>query len=323
MDIIVAENLKKLREKHNLTQEALALEWGVPELAIYKWEAGRLPVEYKMLQRIADFYDVTVETFFVDDSAEKHKPSANDKVSFNCRICGGDLVYDYASTSCRCANCGNKWAIAELYPKYSHAIATINKAGRILSSKAVLASADEAKLLYKQAINECSRIEDAISSDLIKICDDGVAEAEKLETYCRGKYFFDNRSYKSALKELEKVRGYRDADVMIRRCKGEKYPLVEWGITEAQALQICYDRGFDFGGLYEIYNRASCWCCPFQRIGELRKLRRHHPELWQKLRDLDRRAREQFGPGPLGQFKKDWSLERLEERFAKEELKET
>jgi hypothetical protein len=49
-----------------------------------------------------------------------------------------------------------------------------------------------------------------------------VAEAEKLETYCRGKYFFDNRSYKSALKELEKVRGYRDADVMIRRCKGEK-----------------------------------------------------------------------------------------------------
>ena len=50
------------------------------------------------------------------------------------------------------------------------------------------------------------------------------------------------------------------------RCKDERYPLVEWGITEAQALQACYDRGFDFGGLYEIYHRASCWCCPFQRI---------------------------------------------------------
>lgn len=116
----------------------------------------------------------------------------------------------------------NKWAIAELYPKYSHVIATINKAGRILNSRTVLASADEAKLLYKQAIKECSRIEDAISSDLIKICDDGIAETEKLETYCRGKYFFDNRSYKSALKELVKVSGYRDADDMIRRCKGEK-----------------------------------------------------------------------------------------------------
>jgi len=131
-------------------------------------------------------------------------------------------------------------------------------------------------------------------------------------------------------KEVKRIKGVFDAVHYIGiaadeawRCKGEKYPLVEWGITETQALQICYDRGFDFGGLYEIYNRASCWCCPFQRIGELRKLRRHHPELWQKLRNLDRRAREQFGPGPLGQFKKDWSLERLEERFAKEELKET
>lgn len=68
------------------------------------------------------------------------------------------------------------------------------------------------------------------------------------------------------------------------RCRDEQYPLVDWGITEAQALQICYDRGFDFGGLYEIYHRASCWCCPFQRIEELRKLRRHHPELWERGR---------------------------------------
>ncbi len=106
------------------------------------------------------------------------------------------------------------------------------------------------------------------------------------------------------------------------RCKDDphnRYPLVEWGITEAQALQICYDRGFDFGGLYEIYHRASCWCCPFQRIGELKKLRQHHPELWARLRDLDDRARAQFGPGPLGQFKKNWSVARLEERFARED----
>ena len=104
-----------------------------------------------------------------------------------------------------------------------------------------------------------------------------------------------------------------------QRCKGEQYPLVDWGVTEAQALQGCYDRGFDFGGLYEIYHRASCWCCPFQRIDELRKLRKHHPELWAKLIELDRRARAQFGPGPLGQFKKNWSVDRLEERFATED----
>ena len=103
------------------------------------------------------------------------------------------------------------------------------------------------------------------------------------------------------------------------RCKDERYPLVEWGITEAQALQACYDRGFDFGGLYEIYHRASCWCCPFQRIDELRKLRKHHPELWEKLMELDRRALAQFATGPLGQFKQNWSVERLDTRFAEED----
>ena len=42
------------------------------------------------------------------------------------------------------------------------------------------------------------------------------------------------------------------------RCKDDpqmRYPLVEWGITEAQALQVCYDHGFDWCGLYEIYSK--------------------------------------------------------------------
>ena len=108
------------------------------------------------------------------------------------------------------------------------------------------------------------------------------------------------------------------------RCKADKhrrYPLVECGITEAQALQICYDRGFDWGGLYEIYDRCSCWCCPLQRIGELRKLRQHHPELWQRLLDMDRRALEQFGDTPLGHFKSGWTIEQLNQRFELEEMK--
>ena len=103
------------------------------------------------------------------------------------------------------------------------------------------------------------------------------------------------------------------------RCKDARYPLVEWSITEEQALQICYDRGYDFGGLYEIYNRCSCWCCPLARISELRQLRKHHPELWKRLLAMDSRARQQFGPGPLGQFKQNWSVMRLDERFARED----
>ena len=106
------------------------------------------------------------------------------------------------------------------------------------------------------------------------------------------------------------------------RCKNDKhkrYPLVEWGITEAHALQICYDRGFDWDGLYKIHNRCSCWCCPLQRIEELRKLRQHHPELWRRLLDMDRRAIEMYGDTPLGRFKENWTVEQLDQRFAEEE----
>lgn len=92
------------------------------------------------------------------------------------------------------------------------------------------------------------------------------------------------------------------------RIKDEIYPLVEWGITGTEALQICYDRGFDWDGLYKIYNRCSCWCCPFQRIGELKKLRRYHPELWAQLLEMDERAIGQFGHSALGRFKDHWSV---------------
>lgn len=131
-------------------------------------------------------------------------------------------------------------------------------------------------------------------------------------------------------KALNQLKGERDAVQYVgiaadeaHRCKDDKckrYPLVEWGITEAQALQICYDRGFDWDGLYKIYNRCSCWCCPLQRISELRKLRQHHPELWQRLLDMDRRAIGMFGYTPLGRFKERWSVEQLDKRFAAEEL---
>lgn len=103
------------------------------------------------------------------------------------------------------------------------------------------------------------------------------------------------------------------------RIRGECYPLAGWGITEAEALQICYSQGFDWEGLYEIYHRCSCWCCPFQRIGELRKLRQYHPQLWEKLLELDGRALAQFGHTPLGQFRPGWTAAQLEDRFAAEE----
>ena len=37
--------------------------------------------------------------------------------------------------------------------------------------------------------------------------------------------------------------------------------------------EYCYDHGFDWDGLYEIFRRVSCWCCPLQSLSELRKRR--------------------------------------------------
>lgn len=96
-----------------------------------------------------------------------------------------------------------------------------------------------------------------------------------------------------------------------RRIRNACYPLVEWGMTETDCLQYCYDRGFDWGGLYRIFKRVSCWCCPLQSLAELRKLRKHFPELWAQLEEWDRQT--------WRQFRADYSVHDLSVRFSMEE----
>lgn len=53
-----------------------------------------------------------------------------------------------------------------------------------------------------------------------------------------------------------------------RRAKyinGQRYPLLEWGVHSKEAYKYCLSHGFDWGGLYEIWARVSCSCCPFKR----------------------------------------------------------
>ena len=98
--------------------------------------------------------------------------------------------------------------------------------------------------------------------------------------------------------------------------KDKKYPLVEWGITEAQALAGCYQAGYTWDGLYEQFSRVSCWCCPLQSLKELRILREFHPELWETLRRIDDRAIAQFGRNnAYGTFRPKESVRMLEVRF--------
>ena len=145
-------------------------------------------------------------------------------ISLKCTVCGGDIVNNYLAGICVCAHCGNKWAIADViqdYKKYERILGSITKANDILTSEAKVASANEAKLLFKQAVIECAKYNDAVAADLEKLCIEGQAQADKLAIYYKGKTFFDKRSYSSAIKELSRVSGYRDADEMIASCKIE------------------------------------------------------------------------------------------------------
>jgi 3'-phosphoadenosine 5'-phosphosulfate sulfotransferase (PAPS reductase)/FAD synthetase len=101
-------------------------------------------------------------------------------------------------------------------------------------------------------------------------------------------------------------------------CAGEEkegmmrlYPLIfDWDMDEAACLQYCYDRGFDWEGLYAHFGRVSCFCCPLQRIGELRKLRYMRPELWAKMLEWDSIMPENKG------FRGYATVHDLEKRFA-------
>lgn len=69
--------------------------------------------------------------------------------------------------------------------------------------------------------------------------------------------------------------------------QGKMLPLVQFGITEASAFDICRRAGLLSPAYRCGRTRLGCWFCHNQRIAELRRLRKEHPELWEKLMELD------------------------------------
>lgn len=102
------------------------------------------------------------------------------------------------------------------------------------------------------------------------------------------------------------------------RCKQFNYPLVEWGVTEKEALAYCIERGFTWGGLYEHFGRVSCWCCPLQGLAELRNLRDYYPELWDKLLLMDMAVNRNVDVQT--KFRADYTIPQLEQRFRNEDM---
>ena len=81
----------------------------------------------------------------------------------------------------------------------------------------------------------------------------------------------------------------------------KRFPLIDWGMSEADCLVYCYERGHEWREhgaatpdgtirLYDILDRVSCWCCTNKNLDELRNVYHLLPEYWERLKDLQRRT---------------------------------
>ena len=105
--------------------------------------------------------------------------------------------------------------------------------------------------------------------------------------------------------------------------KNHRHPLVEWGWDEKKCLQYCYDMGFNWDGLYEIFHRVSCWCCPLTSIPELKKLWWYFPLLWHQLEEWEvRMSQENVGKKGRFWFKNETTVFDLSARFSIEKRRE-
>ena len=92
--------------------------------------------------------------------------------------------------------------------------------------------------------------------------------------------------------------------------KNIKYPLADWNMTEKDCLEYCYAKGFNWNGLYEKFNRVSCWCCPLKSLKELKVLYREYPEYFKKMEEWEEKT--------YRKFRTDYSIKELRDRFTRE-----
>ncbi len=101
--------------------------------------------------------------------------------------------------------------------------------------------------------------------------------------------------------------------------KGQILLLEKYGYTEDMAFCLCRQYGL-LSPVYEYTSRGGCWFCPNAKKKELHNLRDCHPELWQKLLDLEN---EPNLIGNIWNILKKKSIHMLEEEFQQEDAQIT
>ena len=143
-----------------------------------------------------------------------------------------------------------------------------------------------------------------------------------LVRWCTAEKVYAINKFCSQYKPYMQFIGYSfDERRRIKKTMDYCYPLVDWKITENDALNYCYEKGFDWGGLYNKYKRLSCWNCPLQTLNDLKALWKYFPEYWVELLEMQKQSK--------WRFKINYTLSELDDRFRREEnyyqldLKET
>lgn len=69
------------------------------------------------------------------------------------------------------------------------------------------------------------------------------------------------------------------------------YPLHEWRYNEPECENFLKSRGIA-NPLYKHFERTGCYLCPKQNTKSLKALYENYPNLWQKCKDMERKASE-------------------------------
>ena len=77
-------------------------------------------------------------------------------------------------------------------------------------------------------------------------------------------------------------------DIKPHKNYAKSYPLVKWGMTEADCLKYCNEHGLwwfqDGVRLYDILDRVSCQHCQQKNLKELKNIRSYLPGLWNSFK---------------------------------------
>lgn len=175
---------------------------------------------------------------------------------------------------------------------------------------------------FPEMIEHINKLEKYIDREIIKLeSKRGFKELFRLKGFpslclrwCTGEKRDAINKFCNGHKPFYQWLGYSFDEIRrVRKTIDHCYPLIDWRITEEKALKYCLDRGFDWGGLYEERKRVSCWCCPLQSLKSLKVLKKEFPEYWEKLHRMQGRSK--------WQFRKDYTITELEEKFKREEGK--